>query len=150
MTPELARMFDQQSIVEVITRLFVATDQRDWEAVLHCFEPHVRFDMTSVAGGKPATLTAQQITDGWADGLEPLEHIHHQTGNFITNVDGDVARAFCYGIAYHYKKTKSGKNTRVFVGSYDVDLHRRSDHWKISAFQFNLKFIDGNKTLEQD
>ena len=150
MNADLSRILDQQHVVDVITRLFVATDQRDWDAVRNCFEPHVRFDMTSVAGGNPATLTAQQIADGWADGLDPIEHIHHQAGNFITTVDGDQARAFCYGIAYHYRKTKSGKNTRMFVGSYDVDLRRHADHWKISAFKFNLKFIDGNKNLEHD
>jgi hypothetical protein len=66
-------------------------------------------------------------------------------------VNGDRAIAFCYGIALHYRKTKSGKNTRTFVGSYDFTLHREAGElWRIDAFKFNLKFIDGNVALEKE
>ncbi|HSP36040.1 MAG TPA: hypothetical protein VLU46_17140 [Thermoanaerobaculia bacterium] len=60
------------------------------------------------------------------------------------------AHAFCYAVAYHYRKTKSGRNTRTFVGSYDFDLHRRDGQWRVGRFKFNLKFIEGNPNLEQD
>lgn len=143
-------MNDQQKIVDVVTRLFVGTDKRDWEAVKNLFERHVLFDMTSLNGGKPATLTPEQIVDGWDAGLEPIKHVHHQAGNFIITIDGTSAHAFCYGIAYHYRDTKSGRNTRVFVGSYDFDLRRHGEEWKLSSFKFNLKFVDGNAQLEQD
>jgi len=36
------------------------------------------------------------------------------------------------------------------VGSYDIRLRRQDGAWKISAFKFNLKFIDGNLKLEQE
>ena len=142
-------MDDREQIIDVITRLFVGTDRRDWEAVMNCFERHVLFDMTSLAGGEPATLTPQQIVDGWDAGLEPMKHVHHQAGNFLVDVRGDSAHAFCYAIAYHFRETKSGQNTRAFVGSYDFDLHRR-DGWRIGTFKFNLKFIEGNPNLERD
>lgn len=143
-------MNDRQKIVDVVTRLFVGTDKRDWESVKNLFERHVLFDMTSLNGGNPATLTPEQIVDGWDAGLEPIKHAHHQAGNFIITIDGLSAHAFCYGIAYHYRDTKSGRNTRVFVGSYDFDLRRHGEEWKLSSFKFNLKFVDGNAQLEQD
>jgi hypothetical protein len=40
---------DEHSIVETITRLFLGTDNRDWNAVQRCFAPRVLFDMTSLA-----------------------------------------------------------------------------------------------------
>jgi len=143
-------MDDREQIIDVITRLFVGTDQRDWQAVMNCFERHVQFDMTSLAGGDPATLTSQQIVDGWDAGLDPIQHLHHQAGNFLVDVKGDKAHAFCYAVAYHYRKTKSGRNTRTFVGSYDFDVHRRDKQWRIASFKFNLKFIEGNPNLEND
>jgi hypothetical protein len=136
-------------IQEVITRLFVGTDRRDWTAVRRCFAATVLFDMTSLAGGTPASLTPEQITSAWETGLAPIEAIHHQAGNFLIDVAGDDATASCYGIALHYKKTASGRNVRSFVGSYDFALRRAGDDWLITSFRFNLKFLDGNTELEK-
>jgi hypothetical protein len=146
----LPLMDERQKIIDVVTQLFVGTDRRDWESVKKCLERHVLFDMSSLTGGSPATLTAQQIVEGWDSGLEPIKHVHHQAGNYIIDIKGAEAHAFCYAIAYHYRETKSGRNTRVFVGSYDFDLRRHGDEWKIATFKFNLKFIDGNPQIEQD
>jgi hypothetical protein len=106
--------------------------------------------MSSLAGGGPATLTPKAITDGWDAGLAPLQAVHHQAGNYSVEVSGDTATAFCYGIAYHYKATESGRNTRVFVGSYDFHLVSHAGEWRIDRFRFTLKFIDGNSRLEQE
>ena len=65
-------------------------------------------------------------------------------------VNGEEATAFWYGIASHYRKTRSGRNTRQFVGSYDFRLVRHRGEWRISSFRFNLKYLDGNLELEQD
>jgi hypothetical protein len=136
---------DRESVTDTIIDLFVGTDQRDWSRVRQLFADSVQFDM-----GQPSTMTPAQITDMWDKGLKPIEKLHHQAGNFRVQVRGDEANAFCYGIAYHYRQTKSGRNTRVFVGSYDFQLRRSAAAWKIHAFKFNLKFIDGNADLEKD
>jgi hypothetical protein len=117
--------------------------------VRRCFAATVLFDMTSLAGGTPASLTPEQITSAWETGLAPIEAIHHQAGNFLIDVAGDDATASCYGIALHYKKTASGRNVRSFVGSYDFALRRAGDDWLITSFRFNLKFLDGNTELEK-
>ena len=150
---EIAVGGHQENIAALITRLFVSTDRRDWAVVRGCFDDPVLFDMTSVAGGAPATLTPEQITRGWDAGLQPIEQVHHQIGNVTIDVGraGAKATATCYGIAYHYRNTKSGRNTRVFVGTYDFELREVNPvDWRICAFRFNLKFIDGNRTLESE
>ncbi len=141
---------DKDRIVETINELFIGTDQRDWRKVMGVFAPQVRFDMTSLAGGKPQVLTPRQIADGWDQGLKPLKAVHHQSGNFIVTVAGDQADAYCYGIATHYLPTRSGRNVRTFVGSYDFHLVRNDGVWLIDGFTYNLKYIDGNKDLEKD
>ena len=137
-------------IVDRINQLFVATDWRDWAAVRACFTETVHFDMTSVAGGEPAMLTPGQIAAAWEQGLRPLEAIHHQAGNYRAEVRGDEATAFCYGTATHYRRTRSGRNTRTFVGSYDFGLVRSVGGWRIASFRFTVKFVEGNLELEQD
>lgn len=41
--------------------------------------------------------------------------VHHQVGNLSIRCGEREATASRYGIAYHYRPTKSGRNTRVFV-----------------------------------
>ena len=111
------------------------------------FTVDVYFDMTSLAGGEPATLPETTITAAWEDGLKPIEAIHHQTGNVVIDVNGDNDTVNCYGKAWHYKQTQPGSNTRVFVGTYVLQLVKLAEGWRINGFTFNKKFIDGNLDL---
>ena len=142
-------LIETRRITDVIHTLFVATDRRDWPAVHGALAERVAFDMTSLGGAK-ADMAADEITSAWDSGLKPIESVHHQVGNLAIEVRGDRAAATCYGIAYHYRRTRSGRNTRVFVGSYDLGLHRRDGRWRIDAFTFNLKFLDGNLELDRE
>ncbi|HEX9945602.1 MAG TPA: nuclear transport factor 2 family protein [Thermoanaerobaculia bacterium] len=148
MDDALRYLVEKDAIVGTINRLFVSTDNRDWEAVKACFTPRVFFDMTSLAGGEPAEVSVQEIVDGWEKGLAPLQAIHHQAGNYRVTLEGDRADAFCYGIAFHYLPNDSGRNTRTFVGSYDFRLEKDSGAWRIRRFRFDLKYVDGNLQLE--
>jgi hypothetical protein len=143
------QLIDKDRVIDTINRLFIATDQRDWAGVRATLAEKVSFDMTSLTGGKPARLSGEQIAAGWEEGLRPMESVHHQAGNYRVQVRGDEASAFCYAIASHYRKTKSGRNTRTFVGSYDFHLRLHQNDWRIDGFRFNLKYLDGNAELER-
>jgi hypothetical protein len=141
-------LVEKDRIIEVIHRLFINTDNRDWSKVKDAFSSKVLFDMTSMAGGEPVTLTSDEIVKAWDQGLKPLKAIHHQAGNFLVNVNQDEAEAFCYGIASHYLPNETNQNTRIFVGSYNFHLIKQDQGWRIDQFKFNLKYIDGNPNLE--
>jgi len=148
MSPEQLR--ERQEIEDVVVRLFVATDRRDWGSVEACLDDMVIFDMTSMTGGEPLHMKPSDIVAVWARGLQPIDQVHHQVGNFQIDVNGDRATAFCYGVAYHHReKISNPSKTRVFVGSYDVHLTRTDGRWRIDLFRFNLKFIEGNPELEK-
>jgi SnoaL-like domain len=146
----LRDLVEKDRIARVVNTLFVATDARDWPAVRGCFLDSVLFDMTSLAGGDPARLTPAQITEAWMSGLAPIDTVHHQTGNLSIECWESEANASCYGIAYHYRRTRFGRNTRVFVGSYQLHLRRLEESWGIDVFRFKLKFVDGNAELEKE
>jgi hypothetical protein len=145
---DLATLAAKDQVATCIYDLFISTDQRDWPKVRACFTDRVHFDMTSLTGGSPEDLTPTEITEAWQAGLGPLDHVHHQAGNLQIAVDHDSAAAFCYGVAFHYRATKSGDNVRRFVGSYDFALQRAGTRWLISSLRFNVKFVDGNLSLE--
>ena len=148
MTDPIETLLKKDQIVGIINDLFTGTDNRDWVKVKRCLADKVLFDMTSLAGGSPSTMTPQQIVEVWEKGLKDLKAIHHQAGNYTVAVKGHEATAHCYGIAYHYLPNKTNQNTRTFVGSYDFHLRDVDQTWRIDRFKFNLKFIDGNPNLE--
>jgi hypothetical protein len=150
MSDPMRQLLEKDRVIDTINRLFIATDQRDWLGVREALAAMVVFDMTSVAGGEPSHVSGADIAAGWEQGLRPIEAIHHQAGNYRVEVQGDEATAFCYGTASHYRKTTSGRNTRVFVGSYDFHLKLLQGRWRIDRFRFNLKYMDGNAELERD
>jgi hypothetical protein len=145
-----ADLAERMRVAETINTLFVATDERDWARVREAFAGQVTFDMTSLAGGAPAQMTPEGIVVAWENGLAPIERVHHQVGNLSIACGASEAAASCYGIAYHYRRTRSGRNTRVFVGSYDFHLHRVDGAWRIDLFRYNSKFVDGNLELEKE
>ena len=140
---------DRQEIVDLITSLFIATDEKNWPAALACFADQVLFDMSSLTGSPAAATPADSIVEGWKFALQAIPVVHHQLGNFRVGIEGDHAEAFCYGIAYHHRPNIPAKNTRTIVGTYDFHLTRSGDRWRIDGFRFNVKLVDGNLELEK-
>ena len=143
-------LVSRQQVEDTVVRMFVATDERDWQAVESCFTEPFVLDMTSMVGGSPVTMTPHQVANAWAEGFKTLDHVHHQVGNFRTIVNGRQAKVHCYGVAYHYRnRIIAPVKSRTFVGTYEIDLSAHSGHWCINKLKFNLKFIEGNLDLEK-
>lgn len=146
----LESLLEKERILDTVNDLFVGTDERDWERVAAALAPRVLFDVRSMTGEPPETRDAVSIIAGWTEGLRPLKAVHHQTGNFRVRVAGEEADVFCYATASHYLPNRSGRNSRVFVGSYDLHLTREGGAWRIDLFRFHLKYVDGNLDLENE
>ena len=147
-TPEAVAV--RQDVEDVVVRMFVATDERDWPTLEACFTDPFVLDMTSLVGGTAATMTPRQVTAAWAEGFKSLSHVHHQVGNFRTVVSGSSARVRCYGIALHHRSDISDDaKTRRFVGTYELGVENTQRGWRIRRLRFLLKFIDGNLALEK-
>jgi SnoaL-like domain len=147
LTPE--EVATRIEVEDQVIKMFVATDERDWSALEACFMDPFVLDMSSMVGGSPLNMTPQQVASAWAEGFKPLTHVHHQIGNLRSKVTNDVATVRCYGIALHHRSNVvADAKSRRFVGSYEIDLRRTANGWRITRLQFNLKFIDGNLQLE--
>lgn len=140
---------EEKNIIRIVNTLFIATDNRDWEAVKNVFTEEVLFDVTSMAGGEPTTMTSQQLVNAWDQGFKGLKVIHHQVGNYDVSITGKEADVFCYGIAIHYLPNKTNRSSRMYVGSYNLHLTKIDSAWKINRFKYNLKYIDSNKNLQK-
>jgi hypothetical protein len=146
MTGEPHLLTERERVIEAVTTLFINIDNRDWDAVRSCFTEKVLFN-TTLTDGDPEVLSRDLIIRDWQEGLECYEALHHQIGNFLVKLNDREAKVFCYGMAYHYLPNRSNRNTKLFVGSYDLDLVLQETGWKITTFTFNSKFVAGNLKL---
>ncbi len=138
---------DKELIIETVSRLFVAVDNRDWNTVKSILDDRVQLDYTSMSGGKASVLKADQIIDSWKSLLPGFDQTHHQLGNWLVSTDSGSVKVFCYGTATHYLKNESENNLWTVVGSYDIEMKRKNEKWRITLMKFNLKYIDGNAGL---
>ncbi|MGH7717512.1 MAG: nuclear transport factor 2 family protein [Gemmatimonadaceae bacterium] len=82
-----------------MTRLVHDADARDWPAVRARFADTVDVDYTSLAGGEPARMPADQLVAAWRALLPGFHATQHLLGPVIVELDGDhaTARAHTYG-----------------------------------------------------
>lgn len=139
----------REQITEVVNKLFVYTDEQNWEKLKsEVFDDNVLMDMVSVGAAKAETMTAQEICDMWQEGFKGLDAIHHQSGDYIITIKDRNADVKAYAIASHYKKSASQGTVREFVGSYDLKLVKKENGWRINQFKYNMKYMDGNIELK--
>src|SRR6476660_5530533 len=93
----------RDEIVEVINKLFVYTDEQLWDKLIdEVFVDKVLFDMSSLGGEKMET-TAENICAIWKKGFEGIDAINHLAGNYLIEINNNIAVAFAYATATHYK-----------------------------------------------
>lgn len=134
----------REQIIEVATKLFVYTDGLQWDKLQkEVFTKDVFFDMSSL-GGPKNLLPARQICEMWEEGFKGVDAVNHLAGNFLVDIEDDLAKVFAYATATHYKKSATQGNTREFVGTYDLHMVNTVAGWRIDSFAYHLKYAAGN------
>jgi hypothetical protein len=139
--PRIESILDRQAVEDMVTALFVAVDTKDWKRTADLLAEQVHFDVTSLAGGEPGLVSRESIIEGWRSGLEPIQAVHHQAGNYEVEIDAEGATVLCYAIATHYAPERDQAVT-TFVGDYEIHLVRAGDGWLIDRFRYNNKYVN--------
>lgn len=140
---------DKIELQELANKLFMYTDAQQWEKLLgEVFTKDVWFDMQSAGGGEPKLIAATDICSMWKEGFANLDAVHHQGGQYLIKLNSNEAEIFGYAVAFHFKQNAQKGKTRSFVGSYDLKGIKTENGWRLNHFKYNLKFIDGNASLE--
>ncbi len=139
---------EMKNIKEIISTLFIATDNNDWHQLEKTFAPTVLLDYSSMNRIEASEVTPEEIIKSWKSILPGFDFTHHQIGNFIVEQNGNTAKVYCYGTATHYLENE-GKNLWTVVGSYDFSLKIKNKKWLITEMKFNFKYQSGNIKLPQ-
>ena len=142
-------MIDKMELTELANKLFMYTDARQWQSLQEeVFMPEILFDMQSLSGQASELKQAREVCAMWEIGFAGIDSVHHQAGHYLITVNNNDADIYAYAVATHYKKAATNGNSRAFVGSYDLKAERTVAGWRLSQFKYNLKYIDGNASLE--
>jgi len=135
---------DRIAILELIGRLALLLDARDWNALEQLFTDTVYSDRTSLLGGEPVTLSAAEFVDGWRQTLQNMDAVHHLITCHVINLDGDQATCAANMQGTHVLANTSGGPIWTVGGRHDYQLERTPDGWKIAGLTFTIQWATGN------
>lgn len=131
----LQTLLDKQAIAEVIYTYCRAVDRQDWDLLAGCFHP----DSTHRHG--PFEGSSRDFLGFAKQVVEHMRHTHHNVGNILIDLRGDMAHTEAYWIAYHRLPAdmppgpfpKENEETDVVVAGRYIDrFERRDGVWRIA------------------
>jgi hypothetical protein len=139
---------------DVLTKLLHAIDALEWGGVSAALDREVLVDYTSLSGGEPETVTADELIARWQGLLPGFDATQHLTGPVVLTDDGGPGvRADTHLVAYHYLSGADGDQTSpaqtspaqtwVLHGHYVV----RVVGGKIAALALRVFYQEGNLDL---
>ena len=145
--PTTTETEDRLAILELIGRLVLLLDARDWGALEQLFTDTVYSDRTSLLGGEPVTLGAAEFVDGWRQTLQNLDAVHHMITCHVISLDGDQATCAANMQGNHVFVNGSGGPMWTVGGRHDYELKRTLDGWRIAGLTFTIQWATGNQNI---
>jgi hypothetical protein len=142
--PATTEAEDRLAILELIGKLALLLDARDWNALEGLWSDPVHYDRTSLFGGEPETLTPAELVDGYRQALGNLDAVHHLITSHVINLDGDQATCAANMQGTHVLANTSGDPIWTVGGRHDYQLKRTADGWKIAGLKFTVQWATGN------
>jgi hypothetical protein len=137
---------DRANIIDTINAVGMWADRKDFIKLRPLFADSVAMDYTSLAGGSPVTVKADDLMKGWEAGLKPFRTQHMVTGHVLT-INGNTAESLSNVHAIHYVPNELGISNWQVYGYYEHKLVRTPNGWKITAMKINKTMADGNAAL---
>jgi hypothetical protein len=140
---------DPQAAAVVVGLLF-AVDERDWDAVRSSLAASVATDYTSLWGGAPESVEAEELIRRWRGLLPGFDATQHLIGPVLAR-QADQRRATCVTNvrAYHHLLADGGGATWMVAGRYVFALRREEDGWKVEAVTLHLAYEEGDRALAE-
>ena len=140
---------DKIELTELANKLYMYCDLQQWQKMQdEVFTEKINFDISNAGGGASSIMYAKDVCELWRQGFSGLDAVHHQAGHYLITVNKDNADIYAYAVATHFKRAAKKGNTRTFVGSYDLKATRTDHGWRLTQFKYNLKYLEGNATME--
>lgn len=117
----------RQEIADVLFRYSRGVDRLDLDLVRSCYHPDAYDDHGAFKGNLDEFIKVSPAF------LSKWTATQHFLGNMLIEVDGDIARAETYAVAFHRREDADGNGKDDIMGIRYVDrFERRDGEWKIA------------------
>ena len=136
-------MEDYIEIIETVHKSMSYANSHNWDGLLNeVFADEVTQDDSSYPGAPSAyTMNAVEKTNQWKNAFTSFKHTHHQMGNEVVSINGEVAKVSGHVIAHHYKNDNS---IWTVISTFDYQLKKLSRGWRVTHLTQHFKFEIGN------
>ncbi|MBA2596280.1 MAG: nuclear transport factor 2 family protein [Chloroflexia bacterium] len=149
MTSDLGRLFDEAAIRRVVDEIDNAVDAKDWAACRGYFLDEIDVDFTSLAGGSPARMAADDLIAAWATNLYREKSSFHMRSNHRVTIEGDRADVVSRGYALNILQRGTGSDLWEVWGVYVHTMRRRPEGWRCSGMTLEVVYARGNEKVRE-
>lgn len=126
---------------------FRSVDAKDWEKAKEILADKIELDIGEGASEK----SPDEVIEYFKKSTEGLETFHN-IANAGFQLSEKESKMFISSSVTHFKKLKSGKNSRTHYGAYELSFLQPPEAsfwaWKIQKIKYVNKFTDGNISLK--
>jgi hypothetical protein len=143
------RHADELAVRRLADELFLTTDAKDWHAARALFaDGPIDVDMTSLTGGEPVRITADELLAGFRLGLHEEKLSHHMATNSRVTLEGDRAELVANGYAWNrVPALPAGHDLWETWGTYRLAFRRTAGGWRITGFRYDSKLTRGDDAV---
>ena len=140
---------DEAELRRLTDELFINTDLKEWGAARALFaDGQIEVDMSSLAGGGPVQMTADELIGGFRAGLHPGKVSHHLAANYRITVQGERAEVWAHGYAWNRVPAfPAGADLWETWGNYRLSFRRVAGRWRLDGFRYYSKLTRGNDAV---
>jgi len=138
---------DRLAILELVGRLALSLDGKEWGALERLFTDPVHVDRTSLWGGDPETYSPAELAGGFRQTMGNLDAIHHLITGHVISLNGDDATCAANMQGVHVFANASGGPMWTVGGRHDYRLKRTADGWRIAGWTFTIQWATGNMNI---
>jgi len=120
-------------IMNIIDGIDNAVDAKDWARARSFFTEIIYVDFSSLGGGNPTEMPADDLIGGWQRNLYAGKQSFHLRGNHMININGETATD--YSKAYAFNAIDEGPVTGIWEiwANYSYTLVRADNDWKVTG-----------------
>ena len=138
------KIADELEIRRIVDEIDNACDAKDWAKCREFFAPEVDIDFTSLAGGEPSRVKAEDLISAWEKNLYADKKSFHMRSNHRIEINQTSAEAFSKGYAFNLLENGEAAGLWEVWGEYVHRLERTDDGWKVSGMTLNVTHTRGD------
>jgi hypothetical protein len=134
----------EAEIRRVVDEIDNACDAKDWAKCRTFFADEVDVDFTSLAGGEPSRMKADDLVGAWSANLFAEKKTFHMRSNHRIEIDGNRAEVYSKGYAFNLLKSSEVTGFWEVWGEYIHTLERTENEWKVSGMTLKVTHKRGD------